>query len=159
MNQAEMNQARPPQTELRQLTDRDEITALVYRLGMYLDEGRFDELTSILTENAVAQTPGGVAEGRDALIAQARRNHSADQRIQHVISNVLVTLDGDRADVRANLIATFAGGGDGAPEDRLAPEPHFTLGEIYRFAAIRTPDGWRLSRVRTIPVWTTGSRP
>jgi hypothetical protein len=153
-----MNQIQMQQTELRQLSDRDEITALVYRLGMFLDEGRFDEMVSILTDDAAAQTPGGLAEGRDALIAQARRNHSDGQRIQHVITNVLVTLDGDRADVRANLIATFAGDAD-TPGPRLAPEPHFTLGEIYRFAAIRTPNGWLLSRVQTIPVWTTGSRP
>jgi hypothetical protein len=158
MNQPQMQQTQPSQTQLQQLSDRDEITALVYRLGMCLDEGHFDELTSVLTENAVAQTPGGAVEGREAVIAQARRNHTADQRIQHVITNALVTFDGDRADVRANLIATFAGGAD-TPGDRLAPEPHFTLGEIYRFAAVRTPDGWRLSRVRTIPVWTTGSRP
>jgi hypothetical protein len=146
------------QIQMQQLSDRDEITALVYRLGMFLDEGRFDEMVSILTDDAAAQTPGGLAEGRDVLIAQARRNHSDGQRIQHVITNVLVTLDGDRADVRANLIATFAGGADTA-EPRLAPEPHFTLGEIYRFAAVRTPHGWRLSRVQTVPVWTTGSRP
>lgn len=135
------------------LMDRDEITQLVYRLGSYLDEGRFHEMASIVTEDAVAQTPGGRAEGRDALIAQASRNHSDDQHIQHVISNVLVGLDGDRAEVRANLIATFA------PAADPLPEPTFTLGEVYRFEVARTAQGWRLSRIETTPVWATGTRP
>jgi hypothetical protein len=71
---------------------------------------------------------------------------------------VLVALDGDRADVRANLIATFAAGAD-APTTALAPEPTFTLGQVYRFEAVRIPDGWRLSLIQITPVWTTGTRP
>jgi hypothetical protein len=33
----------------------------------------------------------------------------------------------------------------------------FTLGEIYRFDAVRTPDGWRFEGVETEPVWTAGT--
>ena len=62
-------------------------------------------------------------------------------------------LDGDRAEVRANLIATFA------PSVGTLPEPTFTLGEVYRFEAARTAQGWRLSRIETTPVWATGTRP
>ncbi|SDQ76557.1 nuclear transport factor 2 family protein [Thermostaphylospora chromogena] len=143
---------------VRELTDREEITDLVYRLSVALDEGRFEELKSIFTDDAVAQTPGGLAQGRDALIAQAARNHSSEERIQHLIGNVLIDMDGDRADVRANLLATFASPGTADAQDtaRLAPEPRLTLGEVYRFQAVRTPHGWRLSRVETTPLWTTG---
>jgi hypothetical protein len=34
-----------------------------------------------------------------------------------------------------------------------------TLGEVYRFDAVRTAEGWRLSRVETTPLWSTGTRP
>ncbi|WP_051022325.1 nuclear transport factor 2 family protein [Nocardia pneumoniae] len=141
--------------EAREMLDRQQITALVDRLGRALDEGRFDDLRAIYTPDATAKTPGGTADGRDALIAQASRNHTADKRIQHVISNVLVDLRGDAADVRANLIATFAL----ATTDGTIPQPRYTLGEIYRFDAVRTAEGWRLSRVETTPVWSTGTRP
>ncbi|MEU7767155.1 nuclear transport factor 2 family protein [Nocardia sp. NPDC049190] len=141
--------------ELREALDHHQITALIDRLGRALDEGRFDELRAIYTADATAQTPGGIAEGRDALITQARRNHSADQRIQHLISNVMVDIRGDAADVRANLVATFA---PAAPAGAIAA-PQFTLGEIYRFDAVRTAQGWRLSRVQTTPLWSTGTRP
>ena len=125
---------------LQDLTDRQAITDLVSRLGLWLDEGRFDEAPSILTEDVAVSTPGGQASGIERVIAQARRNHQFDG-LQHLISNVLVDLDGDRADVRANLVATFVGS---------AIEQH---GERYRFEAMRTPAGWRLSRVDVKPVW------
>ncbi|MGK8524657.1 nuclear transport factor 2 family protein [Nocardia asteroides] len=141
--------------ELREMLDRQEITALVDRLGRALDEGRFDDLRTIYTQDATAKTPGGTAEGRAALIAQASRNHSGGRRIQHVIGNVLIDLRGDAAGVRANLIATFAP----ASSDGTIPQPQYTLGEVYRFDAVRTGEGWRLSRVETTPVWSTGTRP
>jgi len=94
-------------SKLQALTDRADVEDLVHRLGSYLDERRFDDLRGILVENATARTPGGLAEGRDAMVAQARRNHPVEDQIQHVISGVLVDLDGDEATVRANLVATF----------------------------------------------------
>ncbi|MEV6138885.1 nuclear transport factor 2 family protein [Nocardia sp. NPDC051990] len=139
--------------QLRELVDRDEITGLVNQLGRVLDEGRFDDFHTIYTADATAKTPGGQAEGRAALIAQASRNHSDDKRIQHFITNVMIDLHGDTAEVRANLIATFA------PATTAVPEPQYTLGEIYRFDAVRLAEGWRLSRVETTPLWATGTRP
>lgn len=135
-------------SNLQALTDRAEIEDLVHRLGTYLDERRFDDLSAILVEDATARTPGGLAEGRDAMLAQARRNHPAEDRIQHVISDVLIDLDGDEATVRANLVATFI-------RADTASLPHMVLGEIYRLRARRTADGWRLSGVETQPVWAT----
>jgi hypothetical protein len=101
-------------TTTADLLDRDEIETLVHRLGACLDEGRFDDLRTLFATDAVASTPGGVAQGIDALIAQASRNHAPDDGIQHLISGVLVDRDGDTASVRANLLVTFA---------RRAPTP------------------------------------
>ncbi len=143
---------------LQELADREELTDLIYRLGVSLDEGTFDEMKSILSEDATALTPGGSAEGREAVIAQAARNHSAELRIQHVITNVLVGLRGDRAVIRANLIGTFAPRA-GESEARIAPEPQYTVGEIYHFEAVRMSQGWLLSRVEATPVWAVGTRP
>jgi hypothetical protein len=128
-------------TLIHDLTDRREITDLVSRLGLWLDEGRFDEAPSILTQDVAVSTPGGQAQGIERVIAQARRNHQ-HAHLQHVISNVLIDLDGDLAAVRANLVVTFA-------DDAISSQQ----GERYRFEALRTPDGWRLSRVEVEPVW------
>ena len=130
---------------IQELTDRTELTQLVDRLGRWLDEQRWDEAPAIFTADATAETPGGTAHGRDALVAQARRNH--DEHVtQHVITNCVVDLDDDRATLGANLLVTFAAPGTVA-------EPRFQLGERYAFEARRTEDGWRLSAVRVRPLW------
>jgi hypothetical protein len=148
-------------TTTTELLDRDEIATLVHRLGACLDEARFDDLRTLFTPDAVASTPGGVAEGIDAVIAQASRNHSPDDGIQHLISGVLVDPDGDTATVRANLVVTFArrtpapAASAASAASGPAPRAPAALGEVYRFAARRTPAGWRLTRVATTPVWVS----
>ncbi len=130
---------------IQDITDRQAITDLVSRLGLWLDEGRFDETSTILVDHVTVDTPGGHAEGIEHVVAQARRNHQ-HAHLQHIITNVLIDLDGDRAAVRANLVVTFA-------DDAVSSQQ----GERYRFDAVRTPDGWRLSRVEVVPVWKVGN--
>jgi SnoaL-like domain len=142
------------------LVDRDRIATLVHRLGAALDEGRFDELRSLFVADAVARTTGGVAEGIDAVIAQASRNHNPDDGIQHLISGVVVELDsaGDRATVRANLVVVF-GRRDpaAAPPTPFGSVPPTAVGEVYRFTARRADAGWRLASVSAEPVWVSFS--
>jgi hypothetical protein len=127
------------------MNDRDAIIDLVSRLGLWLDEKRFDETEPLFTDDVTVSTPGGQARGVERVAAQARRNHSSDET-QHVITNVIVDTDGDRATARANLIVTFV-------PDPGRPEVHRTHGERYRFEAARTPAGGRLARVEVTPVW------
>jgi hypothetical protein len=133
---------------LQDLSDRQAVTDLVTRLGLWLDEKRFFDTESLFTEDVTVATPGGEAQGVGPVAAQARRNHEYE-RIQHVITNVLVELDGDRAHARANLIATLV-------PRASEPAAHATLGERYRFEAARTRDGWRLARIEVEPVWSSG---
>jgi SnoaL-like domain len=145
-------------TDLHNLLERDEITTLVARLGVALDDGDFDGLRSLLTDDVTVRTPGGTAEGHEAVIAQASRNHRPDQPCQHLITNVLVDLDGDRATARANLVVAFGppGGGDRSVRPLDLPV-RYTIGEIYHFELRRTPDGWRFARIETTPLWTSGT--
>src|SRR5689334_14677569 len=89
---------------LAALQDRIAITDVLSGLGRWLDDKRWDAADEVLAADVRVTTPGGVAEGRDAVVAQARRNH--DEVTQHLFTNVVVALDGDRADVSAeSLIA------------------------------------------------------
>lgn len=144
--------------DLRRLSDRAEITDLVYQLGACLDEGRFDDLGELVIGDATVSTPGGRGEGREAVVNQARRNHPEDQRFQHVTTNLLINVDGDRADVRANLIVTITTPGTHTGE-APAPSPRATIGEVYRFDLVRTPSGWRFAHIATVPLWVTGTLP
>ncbi|HZC53638.1 MAG TPA: nuclear transport factor 2 family protein [Mycobacterium sp.] len=127
--------------------DRILIEDCISMLGRCLDERDFDGLRNLCTEDVTVSTPGGVATGHDAIVEQARQGHSHDDGIQHVITNMLVDVDGDQASVRANLLVCFARTG---PED---PQP-FLLGEVYRIAVRRTVDGWRIATLGSTPVWS-----
>jgi hypothetical protein len=142
-------------SSLQQVTDRQEIADLIAGLGLMLDEKRFDDASAILSDDVTVKTPGGEARGREAVSAQARRNHTV--RTQHVITNMLIELDGDRARARANLTATFAPdpGSRLLINDEEQHASYLTLGEVYRFGAVRTDDGWRLSRIETEPLWSS----
>ncbi|MDW5595248.1 nuclear transport factor 2 family protein [Conexibacter stalactiti] len=148
------------QRELRALTDRFELEALVNRLGRWLDDGRdARQARELLTEQIALDTPGGIAEGIDAVVAQARRNHTVPT--QHLITNPLIERDGDRAEITANLLVVFADGELVAAGPRAVELPTFgrALGERYRFEAVRTGDGWRLARIEVAARWLAGSIP
>ena len=105
---------------LEQLSDRAELTDLVARLGRWLDTGAEGDAADVLADDVTATTPGGRAEGREAVVAQARANH--DVPTLHQITNVLVDLDGDEATIGAAVTATFADDGAraGATSSRRA---------------------------------------
>lgn len=132
------------------LQDRADLTDLVYRLGACLDEHRFDDLPDLFTEDASATTPGGTASGTAAIVAQAVRNHAEFGGLQHVMTNVLVEVDGDQASIRANVVGTFV---------RDGSEPARQIGGLYRFHARRAPDGWRLADFTVTPIWLVGEGP
>ncbi len=148
--------------DLQQLADRAEIVDLVSLLGACLDDGSFDEMAELLAEDATVRTPGGQAEGRAAVIAQATRTHPAGQSFHHVITNVLVDVDGDLATARANLVVHISVPGDGPGDPHApapAPAPRAGIGEVYHFGLSRTPAGWRISWIEIVPVWLSGTLP
>jgi hypothetical protein len=148
--------------QLRQLNDRQAIADLIAQLGLMLDDKRFDDARTILADDVTVQTPGGSAQGVEAVVAQARRNHTV--RTQHVITNVLIDLEGDRAEARANLLVTFVPDSD-QPESRLVignsvqPESRLMIGERYRFEAVRGESGWRLTSIEVARLWSTNPVP
>jgi hypothetical protein len=116
---------------IQNLADKQEITDLVSRLGMWLDgETTLEQARAILAEDVCVITPGGEQEGIERTVEQARRNH--DVRTQHVLANVLIDLAGDTATAGANAIIRF---------------PDRTISQRYAFESRRTPEGWRLTRI------------
>jgi hypothetical protein len=129
------------------IDDRLAIEHTISSLGRCLDERDFEGLRDLFTEDASVSTPGGDVSGHDALVEQARARHSDHAGIQHLITNMLVDHDGDRATVRANLLVVFAKSG-------VADPSPFVLGEVYGFELERSTVGWRITRLTSTPVWT-----
>ncbi len=101
----------------------------------------------LFADDVVLSTPGGEAEGREAVVAQARRNHQVPT--QHLITNLVSEVTGDHAEMSANLLVVFADGPPApvGPRRVELPTAGLTLGERYSFEAHRGAAGWRLTRI------------
>jgi hypothetical protein len=125
---------------LAALNDRIEIAEVLAGLGRWLDDKRWDDAAEVLTADVRVSTPGGIADGIDAAVAQARRNH--DAVTQHLFTNVTVDLDDDRAGATAESLITTA---------------RRQSGSRYALGFVRTPKGWRIDALSVTPVWDTAS--
>lgn len=132
--------------------DRVELAELVSRLGRWLDDPASTDPAAVLADDVTVHSPGGIAHGRDRVVAQARRTHDA-YVTQHLMTDVIVDLADGEAKLTANLLVSFLGAGDDEPT------PAWQSGSRYRFSARRTDAGWRLTHIEVAPVWQIGERP
>ncbi|MFI7068022.1 nuclear transport factor 2 family protein [Kribbella sp. NPDC050124] len=125
------------------LADRLEIADLFAELARVLDEGTPDELRNVYAKDIVVQSPrGGEIHGIDDVVAYVAA--SADAKTQHLHGNIVVTVDGDRAEASATQLAFFFHEG---------AAPHHRVGLNAKYTAVRTPAGWRFDRANIFLVW------
>jgi hypothetical protein len=136
-------------SNVQELTDRLEITDLVTRLGHWLD-GRGGDPSTIYDRDIVARSPRGEFHGFDEVLAFVTRDDPSGERYQHFHTDVLVHLDGDRAEVTANQLTNFFQPGEA---------PHRSSGLRLRYEAIRRPDGWRIAVADIELAWLVGTFP
>jgi hypothetical protein len=121
---------------MTEIADRLEVVELFARLARVLDEGTPDDLREIYTKDIVVQSPrGGELRGIDDVVAYVTATH--EDRTQHLHSDVLVNIAGDRAEASANQLAVFY---------REGEAPHRRSGLHLKYTAVRTPQGWRFDR-------------
>ncbi|MEU4246205.1 nuclear transport factor 2 family protein [Amycolatopsis sp. NPDC026612] len=133
--------------------DRGDITQLIYRFYATMEDRQFDKLNVVLADGVVVKTPFGVTEGRDKVIAETAEAAKQEDRAQHVVTNVLVDVDGDKAKVRAFVDQLI--GSSKAPAGKAGPAPSMTISSLMRYEATRTPDGWRVSHIEGDVLWAT----
>jgi 3-phenylpropionate/cinnamic acid dioxygenase small subunit len=125
--------------------DRSEITDLFSRLSHLLDDKRWEDAHTVFTHDVSVHSPrNGELHGLDELVAFMRQAEVAEEQTQHVTTDVVVDVDGDRAAASANSIVYFF---------RDGQAPHRTSGLRLACAAVRTAEGWRLRESRTALRW------
>lgn len=132
-------------TDLRELVDRSELTELVARHSLWLDELRYDESDQLFTADVVVKSLRGEATGIEALIQIARKGHDSYARTLHNKSNLVIEIDGDTATVRANDVAVLV-------RHDMTEE---IAAAIHHYTALRTPNGWRFNRLEVAPMALT----
>jgi uncharacterized protein (TIGR02246 family) len=128
--------------------DKDAIRELMAEYCFRLDDGRFEEMATLFTEDGTWDTAFGKATGRTAIADLARdiRARAGEQRPRgiHLVTNIAIMLDGDSARVRSNWVVVQNGpegpkvGSGGAYRDELMKEHGqwlFRYRKIDRFIA------------------------
>jgi len=86
--------------------DKDAIREVLAEYCFRLDDGRFAEMAALFTEDGTWDTAFGKATGRAAIAELARslraRAEEPRPRAVHLVTNIAITLDGERAQVRSN---------------------------------------------------------
>jgi hypothetical protein len=138
------------------VTDRLEIVELSSAMGLLVDAREWDALeqlfadpvdvdyTSLQGGDPQTMRPGDLIAGWQQVLDHL-------DATQHLISDHVVTVDGDRATCAANVQGTHvlanATGG-----------PLWTVGGRYDFGLSHTREGWRISALSLTVRWATGNR-
>lgn len=134
-------------TSTDQFQDRQAISDLLVRFGRWLD-GDAGDPGDFYDEDIEVVSPRARLQGLDAVSDFIAR--TAGEQTQHVHSDVLVELDGDRAHVSANQLVHFY--------ERGRP-PYRSSGLRVSYALVRRSSGWRLSQMEIRLEWIVGDLP
>jgi 3-phenylpropionate/cinnamic acid dioxygenase small subunit len=137
--------------DLRALQDKQEITELCYRYGLILDHRDWTGLAAVFTPDANAfylDMPPCL--GYQAIEDTCRAALGSLSATQHLISNVVVRLDGDRAESTCYLQAQHVKAGTPGGDNLI-------IAGRYDDQLIRTPHGWRIRERRLTFIWTSGN--
>ena len=125
------------------LEDKDAIREVLAEYCFALDGDRFADMAALFTADGTWDTAFGAATGHSAIVAlvQSIRAKAPQPRPRaiHLVTNIAIALDGDRATVRSNW-TVVQNGPDG---------PVVGSGGAYLDDMVRTPDGWRF-KIRKI---------
>ena len=128
--------------------EKEAIREVLAQYCFRLDDGRFDDMAALFTENGTWDTAFGRATGRAAIaeLAHSIRARAGEQRPRavHLVTNISITLDGASAQARSNWTVVQNSpqgpkvGSGGAYHDELVKEHTqwlFRYRKIDRFLA------------------------
>jgi 3-phenylpropionate/cinnamic acid dioxygenase small subunit len=134
--------------KIQTLLDRMEIIDTETRYATGVDTRDLDLYRSCFTDEMDLDMSGmGMGEpmkiSADAWADQAISLVSGFQSTQHIITNHVITIEGDRATCVAYVQA-----------QHYNPETMYTVGGTYTNTLVRTPEGWKISKLKLTLAWT-----
>lgn len=136
--------------------DAMEIIQQITRMAWLADRRDWDRLGGVFADQVdmdyTSLTGGEPARvAADDVVAGWRAGLGGLDATQHLVSNHLVRVDGDRAVATAQFQAVHV---------LVNPhgDPTWTLGGHYRFGLVRKDDGWRIDAVTLTTSWATGNQ-
>ena len=134
--------------KIQTLLDRMEIIDVQTRYATGVDMRDRDLYRSCFTDEIdLDMSSMGMGEATrisaDLWAGQAISLVSGFQSTQHIITNHVIIVDGDKATCVAYLQA-----------QHFNPESMWTVGGYYTNTLIRTPEGWKITKLKLTGTWT-----
>jgi len=132
--------------DMQALQDKLEIHELLARYARGVDTRDWDLWRDVFTSDATVDysSAGAMAGSRDEVAASLEAGMNTLPWTQHVITNIEVELDGDRAKVRAMFLNPMQLPGLDEPS---------CCGGYYHHDLVRTPDGWKSAKLVEENMW------
>ena len=136
------------QEKLQLLIDRMEITDTSLRYASGVDQRDRDLYRSCFTDEIeVDMSSMGMGEPMnmpaDDWVSQALMLVGMYQSTQHIITNHVITIEGDEATCVAYVQA-----------QHYNPDNMMTVGGFYTNRLLRTPEGWKIMKLKLTSTWT-----
>lgn len=138
-------------SQLEWLLDRAQILDVMAEYTRCIDTGEFEKQAELLCDDGYIELPFTRIE-KSQLPATAGEHFGAYGGVQHQFANPLIEVHGDEASLRCNFEAVVV---HGDPGDFGGPE-HADVGGVYEVSLRREGERWRIARVKTVFLWTSG---
>ena len=122
------------------LEDKDAIRELLHRYCFYMDEGRFDELAALFSDDGEWIAPYRTAKGPADIAAWLQQSVPPSPRRMHYVMNSIIDCVGMRATARSNYLVMVEG----------ADGPFPSVCGTYDDELVKLPGGWRFHRRQLI---------
>jgi ketosteroid isomerase-like protein len=146
------------QAALADLVNKADITSVVNSYFRSLDEKNFDaqHFATFLTTDARMTRPNGASlVGPEEISASHRQSFARFEGTQHFLTTPDISLEGDSAAVRANLIAMHMWQGSHTNANNI--DNFFVAGGVVSARLIRTDGLWKISQLSHAVAWRGGS--
>ena len=145
-----MIEGRSLEQQVQWLADRAEISDVLFRYFSSTDLRDWNRWGDCLTEDVEIDLGFGQRTGREDVIRWVEAALVDVDATHHMSSNHEITIDGDTATVRSDLLTTHVVVHEGI-EERL------TAGGIYNHVLVRTAKGWKIRKAQNSMTWRDGN--
>jgi uncharacterized protein (TIGR02246 family) len=143
--------------KIADLVSRSEITSVLNKYFRALDQHNFDRehFAAIFTTDAEVIRPNGLSiTGPEAISASHRQSFARFEGSQHFTTGHDISIDGNTATVRANLIAMHMW--QGSKTDANNKDNFFVAGGVIDATLVRTDDQWKIAKLSNVVTWRAG---
>jgi ketosteroid isomerase-like protein len=143
--------------KITELINKSEVMGVVHSYFRALDEKNFDAqyLASIFTADATVTRPNGASLiGPKQISASHENSFARFEGSQHLLTGHDISIHGNKATVRANLVAMHMW--QGGKTSANNPENFFIAGGVIHSELVLTDGQWKISQISNDVVWRAG---